>query len=495
MQIVKAPLFTRVLGIAASVAVALALVLLPITSLPRLASLVGGPLVAPPSVVFLFVLAVGWLPIYLLKNGILPGEMKPWLVFSGMVLVSIPLSYFLPVPAYKNHSILSAGTDALLTFGIALTAYVIFSTWIQRPGQLRWVLGWINLGGLVLVTWSLAQLYFILVSKGAYPGWMVKVQAFLSWRSLQEHVYYTRIAGFAYEPSWLAHQLNVVYIPFWLAATATGYSTFKKLRRVSCENILLVGGVVVLVFTYSRVGLLAFLLVLAYGAYRLNEYGIRWLLKRFTLRNRSARVWVTVFAIPIVLGLYFLLVFSLLTYLGSVDPRIAKLLEFRDFSTNLMNFAFRTDFAERVIYWSNGWLGFTRYPFFGVGLGNAGFFFPEHLHLLGYRSNEIMQVLNEEMYLPNIKSLWVRILAETGLAGFSLFVAGYYLMWQAGQNLARQLSPLFRAMGWMGSFVLISFLVEGFSIDSFALPYLWVSLGLLTATSAMSRRVASGSAF
>jgi hypothetical protein len=31
----------------------------------------------------------------------------------------------------------------------------------------------------------------------------------------------------------------------------------------------------------------------------------------------------------------------------------------------------------------------------------------------------------------------------------------------------------------------IAFLIEGFSLDTFALPYLWVSMGLVTAADAI----------
>jgi hypothetical protein len=39
----------------------------------------------------------------------------------------------------------------------------------------------------------------------------------------------------------------------------------------------------------------------------------------------------------------------------------------------------------------------------------------------------------------------------------------------------------------MAVLVILVFLVEGFSVDSFAMPYLWVSLGLATAASVMAR--------
>jgi hypothetical protein len=472
----------------ASGAAALVLILLPVTSLPALSSLLGGTLVAPPAVLVLFLLALGWLPVYLLRHGTLPREATPWLVYAGAALLSSSLAFFVRLPAYKGHTILGAEMEALLTLGIAAAFYLVFCTWVREPGQLKWAMRWINFGGFLLVVWSLAQLYVILVEKGSYPGFMVRIQGLLSVRSLQDHVYYDRLAGLSYEPSWLAHQLNVLYIPLWLAATITGYSSCRKWLRISLENILLITGSIVLLFSYSRVGLMAFLLVLAYGVYRLNEYGFRRLEQRLQARGRPIPAWVKVLTLPILIGLYALLAVGLLALAGRVNERIAGLLELRITSPDLMELGFRVGLSERLIYWANGWLAFARYPLFGVGLGNAGFFFSEHVHNLGYRSAEIVQVLYEAGYLPNIKSLWVRVLAETGLVGFSCFLAGYHLLWRAGQKLVRDLSPTLRTIGWMGIFSLLAFVIEGFSVDSFALPYLWVATGLLTAASAMARR-------
>jgi hypothetical protein len=125
-----------------------------------------------------------------------------------------------------------------------------------------------------------------------------------------------------------------------------------------------------------------------------------------------------------------------------------------------------------------------------VGLGNAGFFFTEHLAPIGRRSYEILQALNQAIFLPNIKSFWIRLLAETGIFGTSLFLGWYILLWSASRRLVRETSILLRTLGWVGSFTLLTFLAEGFSIDSFALPYLWISLGLVTAASALARRKA-----
>jgi len=107
---------------------------------------------------------------------------------------------------------------------------------------------------------------------------------------------------------------------------------------------------------------------------------------------------------------------------------------------------------------------------------------------------EIVQVIDVHGYLPNVKSLWSRLLAETGLLGFATFAAWLFVLWHAGRYLRTHRGAIFRMAGWMGSFVIIAFILEGFSTDSFALPYVWVSLGIVTAASALARRAETADA-
>ncbi len=93
--------------------------------------------------------------------------------------------------------------------------------------------------------------------------------------------------------------------------------------------------------------------------------------------------------------------------------------------------------------------------------------------------------------LPNIKSLWVRLLAETGAVGFALFLCWGYVLWRSAQFLRAQRDPLLKMVGLAGCFTLIGFLIEGFSLDTFALPYYWLSFGLLTAACELARRAAT----
>jgi len=473
---------------ASAIVMVLAVLLLPVTSQPALSRLMGDSLVAPPAILLIALLGLFWLPVFFIKGGKLPAETRPFIAFILAVLTSSLAAYFIKFPAYRNFTPFDVEKDAFLTFMIAIGVYFLFALWFRTPKHLKLAATLINASGLLLVAWCLAQLYVILVRGGEYPGWMVRIQFIISVRSLLDHTFLTRVGGFAYEPSWLAHQLNILFIPFWFAATITGYSSARKLAGVSLENILLVGAVAAMFFSFSRVGLLALMLMFAYALWRLH---VHWI-KRIQERNHwKLSLWMRFLVIVGLFFVYGLILLVVLAIMGRVDTRFAKLISLEDIPPNLFELAFRVDFAERVVYWANGFQTFARYPLLGVGLGNTGFFFGQHLPVIASRLNEIVYVLTYENYLPNVKSLWVRLMSETGLVGFSLFCTWFYVLWRAGKHLEQQAAQVYRLFGWMAFFVIVAFLAEGFSIDSFTLPYLWVSLGLVTAASAIARQMPS----
>jgi hypothetical protein len=463
----------------------LVILLLPVTTQPALSRLMGYSLVAPPSIILIAMVGILWLPFYLVKGGRFPAETRPFIAFVLTALISSLAAFFIKFPVYQNFTALDAEKEALLTFMIAIGVYFLFALWFRTLKRLNLAAAIINISGLILVAWCLAQLYVILVRGGEYPGWMVRIQFLVSVRSLLDHTFLTRVGGFAYEPSWLAHQLNIVYIPFWFAATITGYSSFRKLGRLSMENVLLVGAVVALVFSFSRVGLLALAMMAAYALWRWHIHWISWIQRRYSL---TLAAWKRLLIAAGMLAMYAIVLLAILILMARIDPRFERLISLEDIPLDFFELASRVGFAERVVYWANGLQTFARYPMLGVGLGNTGFFFTQNLPTIASRLNEISYVLTYEYYLPNVKCFWVRLLSETGLVGFSLFCTWFYVLWRGGKFLERQSTPEFRLFGWMAFFVMVAFLAEGFSIDSFAMPYLWVSLGIVTAASAMARK-------
>jgi hypothetical protein len=489
--------FLRLVEFGSTLAMGLVVILLPFTSLPLLAKAMGGTMVAPASAIFIFLLAAGWMPVYLLRGGTVPAEVKPFLLFVIAALVSTLAAFFLPIPHYKDYSILNAEIKALITLVIGCVTYFIVTIWHRDLSRLTTTLKLINLAGLIILVWSFLELVVIYFQDSTYPAFMVRLQALVSTRPLYDAAFRTRVGGFTFEPSWLAHQMNLVFLPYWLAATVTGYSVAKKFQRISLENLLLAAGVAILFFTFSRIGLVAFLLMIAFVFYHLNTWLVRWLQNQLQERSLVKR-WHLDRMLPFLLGMAIFIIYAsgvvgLLGMWAHFDPRTARLLSLQELPVNLFDFAYRVDFAERVIYWSVGWSVFAHYPLLGVGLGNNGFFFLEYIPNLGYRSPEILNLAFLSNVLPNIKSFWVRLLAETGLVGSALFAAWQVVLLKSSAFLRAQRSSLVRTLGWMGVFVILAFLAEGFSVDSFALPYLWFGLGLLTATSALARNTTDNS--
>jgi O-antigen ligase len=152
------------------------------------------------------------------------------------------------------------------------------------------------------------------------------------------------------------------------------------------------------------------------------------------------------------------------------------------------NLANRLEFAERLIYWVSAFLVFSRYPFLGVGLGNTGFFFRETVPAFSSHLPEINFILSPNtLTFANPKSLWLRLLAETGLLGFMAFLVWLMLLGLSAFKLQRR-EGLRAAIGVAGGMALLVQIFEGLSLDTFALPQLWVMLGLLTAAYSFDSR-------
>ena len=463
----------------------LMLALLPLTSLPLMSKLVGGAMVMPPAGLVLFLLVVIWLLPALARRMTFPPQTKPLFIFVGVSILSSLLSFFLLIPPFKDVNFSLHVLEAGLTLGVGVSMYLVVATYPKDSDALTRSLGWINGSGFVLILWSLAQAFFW-YTQHDYPGWMVEIQGWLS----VTHLFPQRVTGLAFEPSWLAHQLNMLYLPLWMAASVLRFSAHRvRLLGITVENLLLVGGLAVLGLSISRVGWLSALLMVCFLLFKANLWLIRrvrsWIERRN--RNSAKTFWFNRHGLTAVFLLGLFLFYGIL-FLGAgvaisrADPRMGKLFNLTTLrEEGFSAYANQLQFAERVVFWETGWEVFNDYPILGVGLGNTGYFFREKMSSLGWALVEVNQVIFRENGIPNSKSMWSRLLAETGLIGFSLFLTWGLSLWITGVQLGHNAPGLLAMVGLAVQLVLIGFLAEGFSIDSFALPYLWVSLGLATA--------------
>lgn len=453
---------------------------LPITSLPLLSHLMGGAMVAPPALVFYAILGIVWFIPLMINRGTIEKIHIPLIAFFCAAIISTLIALFLPVPTFRQNTLLRSSLEGLLTLGAGCMVYLFTAEWPTGIERITRVLRWLYWGGLVVILWSMLQFGCITFLKH-YPDWVETIQGVISITGLMN---WKRALGFTMEPSWLAHQMNLLYLPFWLAATVKRTSLYQwRLARLSFENILLAGGLITLLITFSRIGWLAMMGCTAFLVIRLTR---KLILRLQSKAPRHWHLWIRKWVIPLItificLVLLSGLILSVAFVMSKLDPRMSTLFQPLEKGETLIHLSQRLIFADRIVYWQTGWEIFNQYPWFGVGPGNAGYFFMTHLPAYGLSMEETNALLNHRSGLPNIKSLWIRLLAETGIVGISLFCIWLYLLWQASRNLENSSAPIFKALGLTGKLVLIALVFEGFSVDSFALPYYWFSLGILSA--------------
>jgi len=141
------------------------------------------------------------------------------------------------------------------------------------------------------------------------------------------------------------------------------------------------------------------------------------------------------------------------------------------------------------MYWAVGWRVFCRYPILGVGLGGSGFFFREYVPAYAYHLPELIRRINGAPWFANPKNLWIRLLAETGVVGFLVFSGWLLRLAHGAINLFKKEQGWRSMIGLAGLLALMAQVFEGFSLDTFALPQLWIMLGFLSAALSPSSRV------
>lgn len=448
---------------------------LPLSSFPLFAKVIRSSSVAPASGIFVIALAILWLPVYLFKNGRFPFQLKPALLFFLFSLFTVGVAFLRRLPDYKTVSPLNSALEAFATLGLGALFFVVTTALPNSPQRLRTTLAVINWSGLALILWSLVQVAVSFTLNDFTDG-MRAFQHFFSTTVLFDR----RATGFASEPSWLAHQLNLVYLMYWIAASLNRFTVHRfRIIRFTFENVLLLAGLAVLVLTFSRGGLVSFMLVLAFLFLLANVRLGRWLLTKWHVRRRFLTSFLTALFMFLV---YLAIVLGGLFILSKLDPRMESVFQFSTGADNpILKYADDLQFGERVVYWQTGWNIFNHYPLTGVGVGFSGFYFPSFLPDYAWRLPEVNALYGWSGGLMNIKNLWTRLLAETGIIGFSIFVVFLLVMAFTALDLLKRQHPLQKTIGWMGLLMLIAFIFEEFSVDSFALPYYWFTLGLLAA--------------
>ena len=453
------------------------LVTLPVTSFRFLPFMGSGTVVRP-----LALYPLGLLMPILLYQIWTKRITHPWnrtltilLVFTLTALLSTAIGALFSPIELRGQGYWDRALRAWITLVIGLSFFVS-AVWMNRnEDDLKFTLKWLLAGLALHIIWGGIQAIGL---NSGLRGELNKIQTLFSTRGLVKN---KRVSGFAYEPSWLAGQLATLYIPWLFASLLARYrlSRFKWL-----EPVLLLGGLVILLLTYSRSGLAIFLgaAIITFAVAGSDTIKDVWDWYRAGFQRREDKSWwvmIQVWGSRIVVSLVLL---GAIAGAGSFLSDKGYIAAFWNSSAESL-FAYAVDvyLGPRLAYVTAALSAFQAHPITGVGLGASGFYMYNNMpdwSLTGIP--EIARQLSPLSNLyPNPKNMYVRLLSETGLMGFTLYVSFLFTaLAYALMNLKKKV-PSFRYLGAAGLFSVIAVAVQGISQDSFAMPEIWINLGIL----------------
>ena len=399
-------------------------------------------------------------------------SLTPLLGFVLIALAATSLGLLLDPLPLRGQGYFGRVIRAWATLVIGLSFFVA-AVWMNRDeDDLRFSIKWLLAGFVMNILWSGIQslaFYTPLLKKVTVTHWQ---RAF----SMRELVKTNRVSGMAYEPAWLAGQIATVYLPWLFASLLTRLSVtrFKWL-----EIILLGFAALLLLATFSRGGLLTVFGAFVFTFLFVGRVELRaawhWFLSGF----RQGSNWL------LRVGLILLFVGALAGagLFLSQKGYITRLFSTR--AESLEDFLIQNSAGARAAYIFGSFGAYEQNPLMGVGLGASGFYIYNHLPDWALTTvPEIARQLSPDNNLyPNPKNLYVRLLAETGLIGFFVFLAFLFSVLGEALSALGSKAVIGRYLGIAGIFSWFAIALYNLTQDSFATPNIWINFGLLVGMS------------
>ena len=450
------------------------LVALPVTSfryLPMGTDTQVRPLSLIPAVLLLFVLVLRCVRERRLI--LWSSAFQPLLVFILVAGASSAAGFlFAPVNLY-SYTYPSRVLRAWLAFGVGLVFLVTSMCMNRDERDLKFTIKWVYVGLIAEVAWSLVQSFQIYIY---HFSLLDTIQKTVMMAGLPPN---GRISGLALEPSWLAAQVITLYLPWAFAAWVKNYNWGNRRWTVA---IILVACIYLLIFTFSRSGILTTLaavsLTFIIAGWERIRQAWRWFISPLRLKslfpNKLLEVGLRIVVIAAILA-------SLAggTVILSRNQYFAQIWQSR--KTTLTSYFVDIYAGPRLAYSWAGWTIFEQHPWTGVGLGAAGLYLfkalPDWSH---FNVPEVAQLLSpDNQVYPNTKNLYVRLLSETGILGFWSFISLYLLTLGKIFNLLRSKQKELAFLGMASLLAWLSIVMLGFTQDSLAMPIVWIPLGVL----------------
>lgn len=399
--------------------------------------------------------------------------------FLLFVIVSASIGFLInPIPL-RGQTYDGRVIRALITLVIGI-AFFVSAVWMNKNEEdLKFTVKWLLAGLVILILWSGLQaltFYTDIFDRES----ITKLQLSFSMREL---VRTNRISGLAYEPAWLAGQLATIFIPFLFASVLTNYH-ITKYKWI--EPVLLILSFMVALGTFSRGGLLSIVASASLTFLFLGRAEIALTWNWFVSGFRK-----TVFDKFFRLSIIVLLFASLIGTIAFLGQRALFSAIWETNAETLNEFIVELNAGGRGAYSSAGYAVFEKYPVTGVGLGASGFFMYQNLPEWSLTNlPEIARQLSPENRLyPNPKNLYVRLLAETGIIGFFIFLAFQFNILGEILSLLKINQAWARFAVIAGVFAWLAVAFYNFTQDSLTTPNIWLVSGIIVglATNSLSK--------
>ncbi len=452
------------------------LVSLPVTSFPYFPAGLGGGTLVRPLAIYPLLLLIVLVTLPRLFTQTLPRTIVSFFPFCVVALVSVLLASLMGIEPAQGVSVSARMLRALLTLGLGAAIYFTVSLWPRTSQDLDFSLRWLYAGFGIALLWGSLQVFYILHYSDDYFNLINQLQKYVSIRRL----FPTRVSGLTYEPNWFAEQIGFLLLPFLFASVSRGYSVFNwRLRWITVEWLLLGWATIVMIFTFSRTGIaialtLLFLSVILFIPFRNIED-----------KDKQPKYWHLILKRLVIAGLVIMISVAGIFIVGLRSNYFSRIWRYWTEDTKTSSYLEYIAFSQRFIYWQTAYNIYLDHPIFGVGAGNYAYFFEEHLPDQPYNTTpEILTIITQSQRAGRLitsKSLFARLIAETGLFGVATFLA--FIMAVFGNGLYLWLShnreqKYFGAAALLG---MVAFFITTLSTDSFAIPNMWVVFGVATA--------------
>ena len=401
------------------------------------------------------------------------GTLIPLLGFVLIALAATGIGALLDPLPLRGQEYLGRVIRAWVTVVIGLS-FFIAAVWMNRNEEdLRFSVRWLLAGFVMDILWSGVQslaFYTPLLKKVTVTHWQ---RAF----SMRELVKTNRVSGMAYEPAWLAGQIATVYLP-WLFASLL---TRLRVTRFKWLEIVLLGfAALLLLATFSRGGLLTAVGAAALTFLLVGRAELRASWHWFVRSSWFLRAGVAILLVGALAGAGLFL---------SQKGYITRLFSTR--AESVSDFIIENSAGARAAYNYGGLGTYAENPITGVGLGASGFYIYDHLPDWALTTvPEIARQLSPENRLyPNPKNMYIRLLAETGLVGFFVFIAFLFSVLGDALQTLQSKTPIARYLGIAGLFSWFAVALYNTTQDSFATPNIWINFGILVGMTAFTSSI------